>query len=72
MYKYAAGLIAALCATSAIMAQENLGEIVVTGSRAIADDYFGMPAISIEKRADFLVQRVRLTNDTRSASAMIS
>ncbi len=65
MYKYATGLIATLCATSAVIAQENLGEIVVTGSRVIADDYFGMPAISIEKRADFLVQRVRLTNDTR-------
>lgn len=69
MIRYAAGLIAALCATGAVVAQENLGEIVVTGSRVIADDYFGMPAISIEKRADFLVQRVRLTNDTRSENA---
>lgn len=68
MVRYAAGLIAAICAATAVMAQENLGEIVVTGSRNVADDYFGMPAINIEKRADFLVQRVRLTNDTRLES----
>ena len=50
-------------------AQENLGEIVVTGNRVLSDDYYSMPAISIDKRADFLVQRVRLTNDTRAADA---
>lgn len=65
MKKLAIALVVALCAAGTAAAQENLGEIVVTGSRVAADDYFGMPAISIEKRADFLVQRVRLTNDTR-------
>lgn len=46
--------------------QESLGEVVVTGSRIRGDDYSSIPAVSIEKRADFLVQRVRLTNDTRA------
>jgi len=69
MNKYAIGLLSTLCLAVGAGAQENLGEIVVTGSRVLSDDYYGMPAISIEKRADFLVQRVRLTNDTRAAEA---
>jgi hypothetical protein len=47
--------------------QSQVGEIVVTGSRISGDDYSGMPAVTIDKRADFLVQQVRLTNDTRAA-----
>ena len=35
--------------------QNNLGEIVVTGSRVSGDDYSGIPAITLDKRADFLV-----------------
>jgi len=49
--------------------QNNLGEIVVTGSRVSGDDYSGIPAITLDKRADFLVQQIRLTNDTRAADA---
>lgn len=45
------------------------GEIVVTGSRISGEDYLRIPAITIEKRADFLVQQIRLTNDTRAADA---
>lgn len=51
---------------SIALAQESLGEVVVTGSRIRGDDYSSIPAVSIERRADFLVQRVRLTNDTRA------
>jgi hypothetical protein len=51
------------------MPQNNLGEIVVTGSRVSGDDYSGIPAITLDKRADFLVQQIRLTNDTRAADA---
>jgi len=46
-------------------AQVMLDEIVVTGTR-IEADYYGMPAVTIMKQADFLVQNIRLTNDSRS------
>jgi hypothetical protein len=61
----------ALCAvyTSSAWPQGQLGEIVVTGSRVSGDDYSGIPAITLERRADFLVQQIRLTNDTRAADA---
>ena len=47
----------------------QLEEIVVTGERVSGDDYSRIPAIVLERRADFLVQRVELTNDTRAADA---
>jgi len=50
-------------------AQAPTGEIVVTGNRISGEDYSRMPAVTIEKRADFLVQEIRLTNDTRDADA---
>lgn len=64
----------ALCAigsgyASLAWPQGQLGEIVVTGSRVSGDDYSGIPAITLERRADFLVQQIRLTNDTRAADA---
>ena len=46
------------------MAQTD--EIVVTGSRVNGDDYSGIPAVTLQRRADFMVQRIRLVNDTRS------
>lgn len=61
-------VICSVCASSA-SSQNNLGEIVVTGSRVSGDDYSGIPAITLDKRADFLVQQIRLTNDTRAADA---
>jgi hypothetical protein len=45
-------------------AQEQNIEIVVTGSRIV--DYDEMPAVTIKKDADFLVQEIRLINDSRS------
>ncbi len=43
---------------------EEMGEIVVTGSRITS--YYDMPAITVTKNADFLVQEIRVTNDSRS------
>ncbi len=45
---------------------QALEEIVVTGARVSGDDYSRIPAVVIQRRADFIVQRVRLTNDTRA------
>lgn len=39
-------------------------EIVVTGMRS--EEYGAMPAVTIKKPADFLVQEIRLVNDSRS------
>lgn len=63
---FIAGIVIAVVTATDASAQGSLGEVVVTGSRVMSDDYSSIPAISIEKRADFLVQRVRLTNDTRA------
>jgi len=48
-----------------IISQAQLEEIVVTGSR-ISRGYDEMPAVTISKKADFLVQNIRLMNDSRS------
>ena len=40
-------------------------EIVVTGSR-VEVDYYQMPAVTLTRKADFLVQNIRLVNDSRS------
>lgn len=51
-------------------AQEDLrnSEIVVTGSRRDADGYVsGMPAITLRRKADFAIQDVTITGDTRDA-----
>jgi hypothetical protein len=52
-----------LCMDSVTCAAQ---EVVVTGLRVSGDDYSRMPAIVLERRADYLVQRIRLTNDTRA------
>jgi hypothetical protein len=57
-----------LCACAS-PAWAQLDEVVVTGARASGDEYSGIPAVVLERRADFLVQRVRLTNDTRASDA---
>ena len=41
----------------------QLEEVVVTGARV---DFYQMPAVTVVKAADFLVQNVRLVNDSRS------
>ncbi|MEW5251700.1 hypothetical protein [Microbulbifer discodermiae] len=47
-----------------LFAQE-FEEVVVTGSM-LDGNYYEMPAVTIKKKADFLVQRIRLVNDSRS------
>jgi hypothetical protein len=49
----------------------QVDEVVVTGSRISGDDYSAIPAVVLQRRGDFLVQRIRLTNDTRAEDARI-
>jgi hypothetical protein len=49
----------------------QLDEVVVTGERISGEDYSGIPAVVLIRRADFLVQRVTLTNDTRAEEGRI-
>jgi hypothetical protein len=54
------------------LAQESLGqgEVVVTGTRREADGYdASMPAVGLRRRADFAIQQVTITGDTRDATA---
>lgn len=54
------------------VAQADLGarEVIVTASRREADDFDDRaPAIGLTRRADFAVQAVTVTGDTRDASA---
>jgi hypothetical protein len=54
-----------------VPAWAQVDEVVVTGSRISGDDYSAIPAVVLQRRADFLVQRIRLTNDTRAEDARI-
>lgn len=56
-----------LACTWATSALAQLEEVVVTGSRVSGDDYSRIPAVVLERRADFLVQRIGLVNDSRAA-----
>jgi hypothetical protein len=47
----------------------QVDEVVVTGLRISGEDYSSMPAVVLQRRADFLAQRIRLTNDTRAEDA---
>ncbi len=47
-----------------LFAQDYAEEIVVTGLRS--GDYYDTPAITFTKKADFLVQKVKLINDSRA------
>jgi hypothetical protein len=57
----------ALLAGSAAQAQDlSQAEIVVTGMRAAQDDYVrDMPAVGLRRPADYLVQQVVISGDTR-------
>lgn len=59
------GLLLGLVASVASAQDAGLEEIVVTGSM-VDVDYYEMPAVTITKDADFLVQSIRLLNDSRS------
>ena len=58
-----------LACIAAAPASAQVDEVVVTGSRISGDDYSTIPAVVLQRRADFLVQRIRLTNDTRDRDA---
>lgn len=45
---------------------DSVEEVVVTGIRASMDDYYDIPAVTLRKSADFLVQNVKLVNDSRA------
>jgi hypothetical protein len=54
------------------LAQEIMGaeEVIVTGSRREADSYDArMPAVGLQRTADFALQPVSVTGDTRDADA---
>ena len=59
------GFLFGLAASVASAQDAALEEIVVTGSR-VDVDYYEMPAVTVTKKADFLVQSIRLLNDSRS------
>ena len=59
------GILIGLIAAAAPAQEAVLEEIVVTGTRMDVD-YYEMPAVTITKKADFLVQNIRLVNDSRS------
>ena len=55
-------LLIALFLSTPVMAE--LEEIVVTAQ--MSGSYYDMPAVTLKKKADFLVQSIRLVNDSRS------
>lgn len=54
--------------TSANAFAEGIERIVVTGSRM---NVFDSPAITLVKPADYLIQKIKLTNDTRDDSSRV-
>ncbi len=56
---------ALLLVSASPLAAEVLEEIVVTAS-SVSDGYYDMPAITLKRKADFLVQEIRFVNDSRS------
>src|SRR5687768_18087915 len=59
-------LLIALSATASAQ-QMNESEVIVTSSRSDADDYESLPLIGLTRTADFAVQYVTVTGDTREA-----
>ena len=65
--RYLLALLGGVLTATAAFAQ--MDEVVVTGSRISGEEYSGMPAVVLVHRADFLVQRIHLVNDTRAETA---
>lgn len=59
------GLLSGLLISVASAQDAVYEEIVITGS-AMDVDFYEMPAVTISRKADFLVQSIRLVNDSRS------
>lgn len=53
------------CLSVPVVADSVLEEVVVTAQKRSAS-FDGIPAVTVKKRADYLVQRVKLINDSRS------
>ena len=51
---------------SVASAQDELLEEIVVVASGVDADYYGMPAVTIIRKADFLIQNIRLVNDSRS------
>jgi hypothetical protein len=64
-----AALVLSGVATGAAVESQPLEEIMVTGSRRTGEVVVPLPAVTIRKRADFLVQAVSISNDTRDAKS---
>lgn len=58
-----------LIVSSFVTIADNVERIVVTGSRM---NVFDSPAITLTKPADYLIQKIRLTNDTRQEKKRVS
>lgn len=69
MRRYLAAFIVAGTFCVPAWAQDEMQEVVVTGERISGEEYSGMPAVVLTRRADFLVQSIQLTNDTRDSAA---
>jgi hypothetical protein len=55
-----------LASASAVLAQEEMGEIIVTAQRASGDYYDDeQPVIGLKRTADSAVQAVKITSDSR-------
>ena len=57
--------LASLLMISISLAAAQIEEVVVT-AQISSGNYYEMPAVTIKKKADFLVQQIRLINDSRS------
>lgn len=69
MRKILVGLMLACLAMPAQAHDLEAQEVVVTGSRIEQDDYArDMPAVGLRRAADFLVQEVVISGDTRNAA----
>jgi len=64
-----AALVLSCIAMDAAAQSENLEEVMVTGSRRTGEVVIPLPAVTIRKRADFLVQAVSISNDTRDSKS---
>lgn len=65
---FGVGLLGQLATVAPVAAQGGYEEIVVTATRREADDYDeSAPLIGLRRTADFAVQSVKITGDTRDA-----
>lgn len=54
-----------LCICTGVHAQDEAVEEVIVSGLMESDGYYEMPAVTLKKQGDFLVQDVKIINDTR-------